>query len=112
VKPRQQKENKKLYPQYQDMMGNLIDPKQSYVIHENGNSERSAGEEIDHLQGSPPVNTFNMHSGKKLRQHDLSNDSAIQEVNGGFEYSPPGIGGTFDNNKTNANKYNQYDSHN
>jgi hypothetical protein len=27
VKPRPQKENKKVYPQYQDMMGNLIDPK-------------------------------------------------------------------------------------
>jgi hypothetical protein len=53
-----------------------------------------------------------MHSGKKLRHHDLSNDSAIQEASGGFEYSPPGVGGTFDNNKSNANKYNQYDSHN
>ena len=49
MKARPQKENKKLYPQYQDMMGNLIDPKQSYVIHENGNSDRSAGEEIDRL---------------------------------------------------------------
>jgi len=52
-----------------------------------------------------------MQSGKKLRQHDLSNESAIQEASG-FEYSPPGISGTFDNSKSNANKYNQYDSHN
>ena len=94
-------------------MGNLIDPKQSYVIHENGNSERSAGEEIDHLQGSPPVNTFNMQSGKKLRQNDLFIESMIHEASGGFEYTSPGIGGTFDNNKMpSATKYNQFDSNN
>lgn len=43
-------------------MGNIIDPKGSYVIEENGISE---GSEDD--QGSPPVNNFNLHSGKKLR---------------------------------------------
>ena len=87
-------------------MGNLIDPKQSYVIEENGISERS-----DDDQGSPEVNNFNIHSGKKLRKQE-SNEFG----DGGFDYSQPPIGGTFDNTKmgngaANMTKYQQFDTH-
>jgi hypothetical protein len=54
-----------------------------------------------------------MHSGKKLRQQEMSNDSNSHDFNG-FELSSPGINSnTFDNSKLgSATKYGQLDSHN